>query len=207
MSISLMERILGDDWHKLPAVIQRHYHISQGQQSRLQGTMEIAYPGYLYPLVWLIHLFGGLILWRGPAVQANVDKAADGGILHWQRTMTYPDGKSDYFRSQMHFAAAHQLIETIGFGFGLCLKVEVCNGDLLYHSRGHFWQCGKFRLNIPDWLLLGSASIREQALSEHEFYLDFTIRHPLWGETYAYRGNFHYPDRPMGGVDCLQRDN
>jgi hypothetical protein len=187
-----MERVLGDDWHKLPAVIQRHYHISGGQQSRLQGTMEIAYPGYLYPLVWLIHLFGGLVLWRGPAVQANVDKTADGGILHWQRSMTYPDGKIDYFRSQMHFAAAHELIETIGFGFGLRLKVEVRNGDLLYRSQGHFWRWGRLQLNIPDWLLLGSATISEHAVSAEEFYLDFTIKHPLWGVSYSYRGRFRY---------------
>lgn len=192
MSISLMERVLVDDWHKLPAVIQKHYRIGGGRQSRLQGTMAITYPGYLYPLVWLIHLFGGLILWRGSAVRAEVDKSADGGILHWRRTMTYPDGRIDCFRSQMHYAAEHELIETIGFGFGLRLTVGVSNGDLLYRGNGHFWQCGNLQINIPDWLLLGTATISEQAVSEDCFYLDFTLNHPLWGVTYAYRGNFRY---------------
>ena len=193
MSISLMERVLGDDWHKLPSVIQRHYQISSGQQSRLQGTMEISYPSYLLPMIWLIHLFGGLVLWRGQAVPVQVDKwAAPGEVLHWQRIMTYPDGKIDYFRSQMHYSAAHKLIETIGFGFGLRLRVDVLNGDLLYRSNGHFLRCGTFQLNIPDWLLLGSASISEHAVSADEFYLDFTIEHPLLGVTYYYRGNFRY---------------
>lgn len=192
MSLSLMERILGDDWHQLPGVIQRHYQISGGQQSRLLGTMEITYPGYLYPLVWLIHLFGGVILWRGPAVQAEVDKSVDGEILHWRRTMTYPDGKIDYFRSQMRYSAEHELIETIGFGFGLRLKVEVDDGDLLYRGNGHFWRCASLQLNIPDWMMLGTATISEHAVSADEFYLDFTIKHPLLGVTYAYRGNFRY---------------
>lgn len=194
MSISLMERALGDDWHKLPAVIQKHYQLTGEQQSCLEGTMEIAYPSYLFPLIWLIHLFGGLVLWRGQAVHTQVDKTSSppGEVLHWRRTMTYPDGKIDYFRSQMHYSAAHELIETIGFGFGLRLSVEVNSGDLLYRSQGHFWRWGKLEFNIPDGLLLGSATIGEHAVSEDEFYLDFTIRHPLWGLTYYYRGNFRY---------------
>ena len=193
MSLSLMQRVMGDDWQKLPEVIQRHYQITGNQQSHLEGTMEIAYPGYLFPLIWSIHLFGGLVLWPGPAVRAEVDKTADGEILHWRRTMTYPDGKTDYFRSQMLYSAEHELMEVIiGFGFGLLLTVEVNNGDLIYRSKGHFWQCGSYRVNIPDWLLLGTATISEHALSEGEFYLDFTIRHPLWGVRYYYRGRFRY---------------
>lgn len=192
MSVSLMQKVLGADWQQLPEVIQRHYQISDCQQSRLTGTMEIGYPIYLFPLIWLIHLFGGLLLWRGQAAQAEVDKTADGELLHWHRTMTYADGKTDCFSSRMSYAADHELVELIGFGFGLRLHVSVENGELLYRSNGHFWQCGSLRLNIPDYLLLGSASISERAVSEDEFYLDFSIRHPWWGVSYYYRGNFCY---------------
>lgn len=192
MSVSLMQKVLGDDWQQLPDVIQRHYRITDGQQSRLVGTMEIGYPSYLFPLIWVIHLFGGLLLWRGQAAHAEVDKTANGELLAWHRTMTYTDGKTDCFSSRMSYAADHELIELIGFGFGLRLNVSVENGELLYRSNGHFWQCGPLRLNIPDCLLLGSASISERAISEDEFYLDFSIRHPWWGVTYYYRGNFRY---------------
>jgi hypothetical protein len=188
----LMQQVLGADWHKLPRVIQQHYAISEEQSSCLEGTMTIDYPSFMFPLIWLIHLFGGLILWRGVGVQTRVQKTAQAGILHWQRIMIYPDGKIDYFRSQMRYVAEHELIENTGFGFGLRLIVEVNNGDLLYRSNGHLWQCGKFVVNIPDWLLLGTATISEHALSEDEFYLDFSIQHPWWGETYSYRGNFRY---------------
>ncbi len=191
MSMPLMQKVLGDDWQQLPELIQRHYRISDGQQSRLVGTMEIGYPGYLFPLIWVIHLFGGLLLWRGQAARAEVDKAADAnGELYWYRTMTYEDGKTDCFSSRMHYGADHELIESIGFGFGLRLSVSVVNGDLLYRGIGHFWQWGRICLNIPDCLLLGAASITEHAVSEDEFYLDFNIRHPWWGRSYYYRGRF-----------------
>ncbi|MGZ4999124.1 MAG: DUF4166 domain-containing protein [Methylomonas sp.] len=193
MSLPLMQKVLGDEWHKLPGAIQKHYQVTGDRQSRLQGVMNISYPGYLYPLVWIIHLFGGLVLWRGERVQAEVDKTSiPGDVLDWRRTMTFTDGKTDYFRSQMHYSAANELIETISFGFGLRLRVEVINGDLRYRSNGHFFRWGKREFNIPDWMMLGSASISEHAVSEDEFYLDFTIEHPLLGVTYYYRGNFRY---------------
>lgn len=192
MSLSLLQKVLGDDWHKLPGVLQNHYQIADGRQSRLEGIMEIHYPKYLFPIVWLIHLFGGLVLWRGSAVRVEVDKSADGELLNWRRTLTYPDGRIDYFGSQMQYAAKNQLVETIGFGFGLRLNVTVNDGDLLYRGNGHFWRCGNFQVNIPDWLLLGSASISEHALSPDEFYLDFSLKHPLLGVAYYYRGNFRY---------------
>jgi len=192
MSEFLIQKVLGPDWHKLPRVIQSHYEVSEHRGSCVEGMMTITYPGYMLPLIRLIHRFGGLIVRRGSGVHTRVQKTVADNPLHWQRTMTYIDGKTDTFHSQMAYCAEHELIETIRFGFGLRLTVEVSDGDLVYRSNGHYWQYGRCRITIPDWLLLGSATISEHALSEDEFHLDFTIKHPLWGVTYCYRGNFHY---------------
>lgn len=185
----LLKQVLGDDWHKLPPVIQQHYTLEEKQTLSLHGVMTIYYPCFLLPMVWLIHLFGGLVLWRGEA-QTEVQKTWQAGVLYWRRFMTYQNGASDYFSSHMTNLAEHELIEHIGFGFALRLFVTVEHGDLVYRSNGHIWQCGNFTLNIADWLLLGSAVISEHAVSDDEFYLDFTLRHPLWGETYRYKGRF-----------------
>jgi hypothetical protein len=53
----------------------------------------------------------------------------------------------------MIYLKAHELIETVRFGFGLRLKVSVENGTLVYRSNGHIWQCGWLRLTFPDWLV------------------------------------------------------
>ncbi|MDD5273294.1 MAG: DUF4166 domain-containing protein [Methylovulum sp.] len=193
MSDFLLQTVLGSDWHCLPRVIQRHYEVAEGRGSCLEGIMTITYPNRMLPLIGLISLCGGLIFRRGSVVHTRVEKTVPcAGLLNWQRTMIYPDGKNHYFRSQMAYQMAHELIETIGYGFGICLRVKAVNGALVYRSKGHCWQCGRFRLPLPDWLLLGTATISERALSTDEFHLDFTIRHPWWGETYSYKGNFHY---------------
>ena len=194
MTIVLLQQVVGSDWHKLPRVIQRHYEVPDGQSTCLQGTMTIHYPNFILPMVGIIHLFGGLIFRRGQSVQTQVEKTTStaGSLLHWQRTMTYPDGKSHFFRSRMAYLAEHELIESIGYGFGIRITVHVENGNLVYRSNGHIWQSFGLCLNIPDCLLLGAATISEHAVSDDRFYLDFTIRHPWWGETYSYRGEFGY---------------
>jgi hypothetical protein len=86
----------------------------------------------------------------------------------------------------------HELIEYVQFGFGLRLKVSVENGNLVYRSNGHIWQCGSLRLTFPDWLVLGVATIIETPISDQQFELDFSIKHPIWGKSYWYSGVFHY---------------
>ncbi len=192
---SLLQQTLGDDWGRLPPVIRRHYQVSPQRHSRLQGTLEIAYPTYLKPVIWLIHRCGGLIYRRGTAVRTRVEKrpSPDRHGLCWRRILHYPDGRQDVFASRMEYLRPGELIETVRFGFGLRLTVGVEQSALVYRSNGHLWQCGRFRLYFPDWLLLGRATIVEYPVSERQFRLDFTIRHPLLGVTYYYRGLFN-PD-------------
>ncbi len=68
MSESLMQKVLGPDWHKLLRVTQNHYEVSEHRGSCLEGMMTITYPDYMLPLIWLIHRFGGLIVRRGSGV-------------------------------------------------------------------------------------------------------------------------------------------
>ncbi len=193
-NIPLLQKALGEDWSRLSPVIQRHYTIANDSFSCVRGDMSIGYPDYLLPLISLIHLCGGLVSRRGEKIQTRVEKtiSAQNTELHWQRTLQYPDQKKDYFYSRMTYLQDKELIETVRFGFGLRLKVSVDNGNLVYRSNGHIWQCGKFRLTFPDWLVLGKATIIETPISEKAFKLDFTIKHPIWGKSYWYNGIFHY---------------
>lgn len=193
-NIPLLQKALGEDWNKLPSVIQRHYSVAIDSKTCLKGAMEIAYPNYLLPLISLIHLCGGLVVRRGKDIETRVEKTTSqqNTQLCWKRTLKYYDGEKDYFYSQMSYLQNHELIETVRFGFGLRLKVSVDHGMLVYRSNGHIWQCGRFRLTFPDWLLLGTATITETPISDQQFRLNFSINHPLLGNCYCYSGIFQY---------------
>ncbi len=191
-NIPLLQKTLGEDWNKLPPVIRQHYSVPKDSNTRLKGSMEIGYPNFLLPLIAMIHLCGGLVSRRGKNIETLVEKtiSPQNTELCWQRTLTYTDNKKDYFYSRMVYLRDHELIETVRFGFGLRLKVSVNNGRLVYRSNGHIWQCGSLRLTFPDWLVLGEATIIEDPISDQQFKLDFSIRHPLWGNSYWYHGVF-----------------
>ena len=197
MNTSLMQRVLGEDWAALPPVIQRHYQITTPQQViTVTGNMNIDYPYWLTPAIKLLRLFGALVDLKGEgfAVQVKKWQQTDPSILYWRRHIRAADnGRPCVFASRMVWQQDHELIELVGMGFGIRLKLSVEQGKLVYQSRGHLLKLGPLTLPIPDSLLLGHAIITEQALSEDTFQLDFKITHPLWGKTYYYGGIFEVP--------------
>lgn len=190
---SLMQQILGEDWSKLPAVIQRHYQINAIQTNfTVAGTMTIAYPFWIKPILMITRLMGALVDLKGENMRVTVQKWIDGDslVLHWRRTIQAPDGKQTVFASRMEYQKPHELIEFVGGGFGIRLNLNVEDGKLVYRSQGHLLKLGEWIIPIADWLVLGHATISEQALTDDSFALDFSIVHPLWGKTYSYGGVF-----------------
>ncbi|MGZ4970656.1 MAG: DUF4166 domain-containing protein [Methylobacter sp.] len=193
---SLIQRLLGEDWAALPAVIQRHYQINEpGQAIVVTGKMTIDYPHRLMPVLKLLRLLGALVDLKGEHMTVQVKKwrHTDPSILYWQRHIQAATGKRCLFASRMVWQQDHELIELVGMGFGIRLKLSVEQGKLIYRSHGHLLKIGPLTISIPDTLLLGHAVITEQALSEDSFLLDFQIVHPIWGKTYYYGGVFNVP--------------
>ncbi len=194
---SPIQQALGNDWRKLPFVIQAHYQFLQGQQTQniVTGIMHIDYPAFVKPLLMLVRLMGGLIDLKGDHMNTRVEKwvrADKPDTLFWKRTIQAPNGKSTVFSSRMEYQQNNEVIEFVGGGgFGLNLKLTVENDMLVYRSNGHLWQIGNIKIPILDVLFLGHGTIIETALSDHSFDLDFKINHPLFGVTYSYGGVFN----------------
>ena len=147
-TISLMQKILGDDWSNLPSVIQRHYQLQTGHQTAnvVAGTMHVRYPRFVRPMLFLTRLMGGLIDLQGDHLAVRVEKWLDIGqpdTLFWKRTIQAPDGKTTVFASRMVYQQGNELIEYVGGGFGLYLNLTVENNMLIYRSNGHLWQIMK----------------------------------------------------------------
>jgi hypothetical protein len=192
----LMQKVLGDNWHHLPPVIRRHYQLQDDHLTAIMvtGTMYVNYPKFVWPMLFITRLMGGLIDMKGNNMSACVEKwikADKPDTLFWKRTIHADNGKSTVFSSRMEYQQGNELIEFVGFGFGLYLKLTVENDMLVYRSNGHLWQIGNIKIPIPDVLFLGHATIIETALSDHSFDLDFKINHPLFGVTYSYGGVFN----------------
>jgi len=202
----LFQRALGNAaWNRLAPAVRRHYAMSAAtaETRTLPGIMEeIVHAPIIKPLLLVAQAFDALVPQRGRDVPVEVRNWTDPAkprTLFWHRTFRFPDGRTSIFRSRMEPGGPGEIIELLRFGVGIRMRVEESNGALVYMALEHCWKIGPWRLGIPNWALLGTATIVERAISDDELHLDFSIKHPLFGRTFGYRGRFALPE---GVVQC-----
>ena len=184
---SLMQKALGDQWQQLPPALQSHYQ--QNNNSDI-GYLNIDYPIYMHPYLTFLHLFGALINRRGKNIPTTVEKRMQGNIQFWKRSICFPDNKTIFFNSFWIYDKKNELIEFINPFLGLRMAVHVQNNKLYYEGCHYVIKVGKLFIPIPEWLVLGHTTIVESEINNHEFEMDFTLRHPLLGNIFNYSGEF-----------------
>ncbi|MDR2195014.1 MAG: DUF4166 domain-containing protein [Gallionellaceae bacterium] len=185
---NLMQRALGDDWHKLPPALQAHYQYANSIET---GHMDIEYPRWMQPALMLLRRFGALVDRSGKNVTTVVERHMEGERQRWHRTMTWPDGKTIPFNSLWIHAGGNRFIEFVNPALGLEMAVHVDSESRLHYQGVRFViKLGCWLLPIPEWLALGHTTIIEHALSNNRFAMDFRLTHPLFGQVFRYAGEF-----------------
>ncbi len=198
---SLMQQMLGDAWTQLPPGLQAHYR--PGASTDV-GHMDIEFPGFMQPGLWVLGWLGALVRQRGRAIATTVDKTEAGPRQYWRRTLRYPDGAVARFDSHWELAGGNQLVEYVNPCLGLQMAVQVQGSQLCYHGVCYVLRLGRMRLPIPEWLALGHTTIVETATGPRSFAMDFRLTHPLLGQVFRYSGAFESVDgraseRPVSG--------
>jgi hypothetical protein len=194
--LPVIRKALGNQWQHLGKVVRQHYDISPGTDSDMliEGIMGEVYHSAIAKLFLIPgRLFGALVPYRGKQIPTQVrnwtlsdnDKA-----MFWHRTLQFPAHSPIIFRSRMEHVRGNEIIEFVRFGMGIRMLLSVRDAALVYESVGYVWKIGGVSLPIPGWAILGNAVIIERPLSDKEFDIDFIIRHPLFGRTFAYSGRF-----------------
>jgi len=83
-----------------------------------------------------------------------------------------------------------EIVEYVRFNLGVRMRLSVKDGSLVYKNVDYIWKLGKLTIHVPNWLTLGDADIIETPISETQFKMDFTMRHPLFGLMFRYCGKF-----------------
>lgn len=190
----IMRRALGPGWERLGEVVRRHYDVTPGTDAAvvMNGIMSVRHSRAAYPFLLVGRLIGALIARRGENIPVCVRNWCRPGspAMHWHRTFRFPGLEPVVFASRMEYLESNEIIEYVGFGLGVRMRLTEEEGALVYTSRGYLWNPGPFRLPLPDWLFLGKAQIREAPVDSQRFQVEFSMRHPLLGETFGYSGEF-----------------
>ena len=191
----VLKQALGSQWSSLAPVIQAHYGLAPAtdQQVRLKGMMDrVFYSRVVSPLIPVAALAGAMVPYRGRNVPVEVVNYSVPGkpSYFWHRTFFFPGKKPYEFRSWMICTGTGELTESVRFGLGLRLHVSVQNGGLVERELGYVLRVGKRSIPIPIHVLLGKSHVEEMPISDSEYEMQWAIRHPIFGETFAYSGRF-----------------
>jgi hypothetical protein len=189
---SLMQQVLGADWDKLPPALQAHYRFGTTTDT---GSMDIEYPRFMQPVWSILRLLGALVDRQGKSVTTIVEKRVVGERQVWQRTITYPDGQIVRFDSFWVAAGNAEVIEFVNPVLGLQMAPYVVGEKLHYRGVRFVAKLGPVSIPIPEWLVLGHATIIEEALDDTHFAMDFRLTHPLFGQLFRYSGKFEAASR------------
>lgn len=189
---SLMQQALGADWDKLPAALQAHYRFGTTTDT---GSMDIEYPRFMQPVWSILRLLGALVDRQGKSVTTIVEKRVVGEHQIWRRTITYPDGQIVRFDSFWVAAGNAEVIEFVNPVLGLQMAPYVVGEKLHYRGVRFIAKLGPVTIPIPEWLVLGHATIIEEALDDTHFAMDFRLTHPLFGQLFRYSGKFEAASR------------
>ncbi len=188
--------LLGEDsWQRLHPAIQKRFSEQYYQQPvTYTGTMQEVYlstAGKI--LAQACRLIGTpLALYNGRDIPTDVYVYHDSRLqgMTWDRHYHYPNKPTNRVKSTKCLNADTGLIELAGFGFGMQLKLYEQEGALHFESTRFFYQFGKLKVTIPDWLTPGKTIAVQQAIDDSRFQFLLDVRHALLGQVFRQVGEF-----------------
>ncbi|MDH3475649.1 MAG: DUF4166 domain-containing protein [Rhodospirillales bacterium] len=195
-------RLLGDEaWNRLSTEIRLRFGLkpndfkSSGRERiRYRGVMEevrCSRAGWL--LAQACRLIGTPLAFnrgRDVPVEVWVYKEAGGEGVAWERLYRFPGRRPVTVVSAKRPDRRDGLVECVGGGFGMVLRVFEADGSLNFLSLRYFWQLAHWRLPIPALLTPGTTHVVHGDEADGRFRFTMTVRHPWLGETYYQTGLF-----------------
>tara|TARA_R110001592_G_scaffold3525_24_gene20080 strand:+ start:6676 stop:7668 length:993 start_codon:yes stop_codon:yes gene_type:complete len=187
---------LGDQWALLNPNIQERFdkEPALGEKIQYEGVMHDirrSRMGWLFAV--LTRIIGNpLTPYAGCDVPMDVSlfkKPHKSGVF-WQRTYFYPDKNPYSVISIKRESKDGEMLECVGGGFGMKLKVYVEDQSLHFKSYRFFWSVLKFKVPLPHWLTPGKTHVVHEDLGGGDFQFTISMHHGLLGETFYQQGVF-----------------
>ncbi|TQV79594.1 DUF4166 domain-containing protein [Denitrobaculum tricleocarpae] len=185
-----------EGWLRLSPLIRSRFACSAGMKDiTYEGTMKsvrCSRTGYL--LAQLCRLFGTPLApfeGRDIPIEVQVHDDPEKGGVAWDRIYFFPGRKPITVTSTKVFTGdGKMLLECVGGGFGMRLKVFEQDRKLHFRSESYFWRFAGLTVRLPDWLTPGVAHVVHSDLGSGWFRFEMTMRHRHLGESFYQDGTF-----------------
>ena len=199
----LFKKVLGPAWLDLHADIRRRFDKNpaidkalyyRGNLSELSSSRFGKLLGYMT----LPFIKGALMPFddRNFPVDIKVYSKPACQDIFKQRIYRLHGRKPVQFTSFMRESASGEVLEYVGMGLGMKLRLHVLDGNLHFRSDGYFWDLLGWRIPLPRLLTPGKTFLSHRNDSPSQFNIRIEIRHAIFGTTFTQVGVFHEVDAP-----------
>jgi len=176
-----------EEWAALPAAVRRRFskRLANGASTVYAGEVLetwMSRRGWL--VAQLLRLIGGpLPFARNRHVPAVVIVTEDRSVCGqvWTRLYGRHGGFPQVVHSCKRFAGPTGLEEYVGYGVGMTVTLNVCDGVLVFRSKQYFFELFGRRLILPAWLCPGAMCMTHAELPDGRFSFTLQVIHPRFG--------------------------
>ncbi len=194
----LFKKILGPRWLTLHPDIQRRFDKNPvvGRALKYRGELSeltCSRFGKLLGHLTMPMISGALIPYSDAdfPVDIEVYSRPDDPAIYKQRIYRLNGRKPIQFTSYMRESERGEVLEYVGMGLGMKLKLHAEDGNLHFTSDGYFWDLFGWRVPLPGILTPGQTFLSHRNDSPDQFNIRIEIRHCLFGTTFTQVGVFH----------------
>ena len=193
-SVPDFHQLLGETaWGCLPEAVQQRFATTAHAHgiTTYQGSMTVRASLLGRGLAQVCRLIGTPVApWTGENVSMRVRVfESDQGIV-WERRYEFPDRAAVVVRSTKELNAEGALVESLGAGLHMRLRVYEEHGRLHFVSTGYYFEAVGLRLTLPNWFLPGITHVIHEDLGGGEFRFTMTTDHAWLGQLYFQEGAF-----------------
>ena len=190
--------ILGDfAWSRLKPEVRQRFSVRPAAEQcvRYVGVMEsveLSWMGWLFAQV--CRLIGTpLAPFRGRNVQMRIELVQDKELngVAWHRIYYFGRGRIFTVRSTKSKGSNGELIEHIGCGFSMRLKLSERGGNLVFTSTAYQFSIAARTFQIPALLTPGITTVTHEQIVGDRFRFSLSVNHPVLGTTIFQDGEFY----------------
>jgi len=163
----LFRKILGSEWNKLHPDIQQRFakNPAPGKPLLYYGTLSELHASRFGKLLGFISkpfIHGALIPYSDSDFPVDIQVYGKPGSqnIYKQRIYMLNGRKPIKFTSYMAESERGEVLEYVGLGLGMKLKLHVADGNLHFTSDGYFWDLLGWRIPLPGVLTPGKTFLR-----------------------------------------------
>lgn len=184
----------GGGWQSLKWGIRKRFDdmAAHPRLVRYMGTMKVRRSKIGWIFAFICKLFGSpLARYQGSdvPVAVNVFPVASGGIC-WQRVYDFRHKGKVTVQSVKIVDEKRGLLECVGRGLGMRLRVFERDGALHFKSSRYFLDIFGFHMPIPLLMTPGKIHVEQIDESDNFFRFRLAFDHPWFGRTFFQDGVF-----------------